>query len=281
MSERRECFPHRGCCRIVMLVASGPAFSGQALDAVHSLCLSVRIRLSASSAPAISSGRSRRRSGPVRRMVGFRRNFPFRLAVPKPLRSLFRHRAPKSVCHRLPSAIFVPPGKPGFPVSLPAGSGLVDDSAPLTATAVRQVCRKTPEACFPLLLRASLPPSRRLKFPVLFQGVSPSRVRDFGPLDDLKLRLRSESHKQIPWKLSTVRRNLGGQACEDPSAARIPRCTQSRRSFGYCYGPFPSSLQAQGTPPRPHNGGCPPRRGPLFRLSDPAVPEAGAAGRSA
>ena len=25
MSERRECIPHRGCCRIVMLVASGPA----------------------------------------------------------------------------------------------------------------------------------------------------------------------------------------------------------------------------------------------------------------
>jgi hypothetical protein len=52
----------------------------------------------------------------------------------------------------------------------------------------------------------------RLRFPVLFQRVSSVRGSGSRPLDDLKLRLRSESRKRNRGMFSTARRKCGGQA---------------------------------------------------------------------
>ena len=92
--ERRECFLHRGCCRIVMLVASDPVPLGRSLDSPLRYLLTFIL-------PAPTSGlrlRSRQwdgqpssgeiapATGPVRRLVRFRGISPFRLAVPKAYR---------------------------------------------------------------------------------------------------------------------------------------------------------------------------------------------------
>ena len=94
--ERRECFLHRGCCRIVMLVASDPAPLGRSLDSplrylrafvLPVLARSFHTRLRQWDGQP-SSGEIAPATGTVRRLVRFRGISPFRLAVPKAYRRL-------------------------------------------------------------------------------------------------------------------------------------------------------------------------------------------------
>ena len=232
--EHRECIPHRGCCRIVMLVASGLAPRRQAPDRRCGLdCLQPR---------GLWLGNDHRPNragvcGPVRRTDRFRRAFPLRLAVPKPI---LGWKGQGSLAGGLPFLLVRRRSLRRSEASFAfRGLPLIgDDCLPFAASAVRGADPKIYLACFPILLRASLPPSFWLNFTVLFQAVRPSSEGAFFRLDGLSLRPVTESCKKNLWRFSTGRRFGSGQGWITCSAARVranraiadqpPRCAKSR-----------------------------------------------------
>ena len=162
--ERRECILHRGCCRIVMLVASGPAFGASPSAPCLSFRRSIRVRAlrpfrePADRHPANRAGvRSRQAGGSA----------PKSFTVP-----VWRFRSWLTVCkpafpgrRTAPNSLACLPSSGVFPLCRSSASSRLPEGcrepangfAPLAASAVRGADPKVYHACFPILLRASLP----------------------------------------------------------------------------------------------------------------------------